>query len=102
MAVELDVPNPAGRLAPGMYADVDWPVRMTRTSLLVPSSSVVVTTERMFVIRVRDGKAEWVNVTRGAPVGNLMEVFGDLKAGDEIVERGNDEIREGTSIKTAS
>ena len=52
MAVELDVPNPTGRLAPGMYADVDWPVRMTRTSLLVPPSSVVVTTERMFVIRV--------------------------------------------------
>ena len=102
MAVELDVPNPAGRLAPGMYADVDWPVRMTRTSLLVPSSSVVVTTERMFVIRVRDGKAEWVNVTRGAPVNGLVEVFGALKVGDEIVERGNDEIREGTSIKSAS
>ena len=102
MAVELDVQNPNGALSPGMYADIDWPVRMTRASLLVPPSSVVVTTERMFVIRVRDGKAEWVNVTRGAPVNGLVEVFGDLRVGDEIVERGNDEIREGTAIKTAS
>lgn len=39
------------------------------------ASSVVVTTERTFVIRVREGKAEWVNVTRGAPVGDLVEVF---------------------------
>jgi len=99
MAVELDVSNPDRRLAPGMYADVDWPVRMTRTSLLVPASSVVVTTERMFVIRVREGKAEWVNVTRGATVNGLVEVFGSLRAGDAIVERGNDEIREGSVIR---
>lgn len=102
MAVELDVPNSSGTLSPGMYADVDWPVRMTRTSLLVPPSSVVVTTERMFVIRVTNGKAEWVNVTRGASFGELVEVIGNLKVGDAIVERGNDEIREGTAIKTAS
>jgi len=101
MAVELDVQNPNGTLSPGMYADVDWPVRMTRTSLLVPVSSVVVTTERMFVIRVRDGKAEWVNVTRGATVNGLVEVYGNLQAGDEIVERGNDEIREGTTLRAS-
>jgi len=100
MAVELDVQNPNGTLSPGMYADVDWPVRMKRTSLLVPASSVVITTERMFVIRVREGKAEWVNVTRGATVNGLVEVFGNLQVGDEIAERGNDEIREGTSIRT--
>ena len=98
MVVEVDVPNPAGNLAPGMYAEVDWPVRMSQPSLLVPPSSIVVTTERMFVIRVRDGKSEWVNVTRGAPAGDLVEVFGALSPGDEIVKRGNDEIREGTSV----
>lgn len=99
MAVELDVPNPDRRLAPGMYADVDWPVRMTRTSLLVPASSIVVTTERVFVIRLREGRAEWVNVTRGATVNGLVEVFGNLRVGDEIVERGSDEIREGAVLR---
>ena len=74
-------------------------MRLKRTSLLVPASSVVITTERMFVIRVREGKAEWVNVTRGATVNGLVEVFGNLQVGDEIAERGNDEIREGTSIR---
>ena len=51
MAVELDVMNRDGSLAPGMYPRVTWPVRRTRPSLFVPKTSVVTTTERTFVIR---------------------------------------------------
>ncbi len=98
MPVELDVRNPGGRLAPGMYADVQWPVRRSRPALLVPPSSIVTTTERSFVIRLRNAKAEWVNVARGPAAGDLIEVFGPLRAGDEIVRRGSDEIREGTPL----
>lgn len=101
MAVELDVQNRDGRLAPGMYTDIAWPVRMSRSSLLLPPSSVTVTTERMFVIRIKAGKAEWVSVTRGMPVGDLIEVFGPLQPGDVIVRRGSDEIREGTNLVAA-
>jgi RND family efflux transporter MFP subunit len=98
MAVELDVANPSNRLAPGMYPEVVWPVRRPRPSLLVPPTSIVTTTERSFVIRVNGGKAEWVNVARGAPAGDLVEVFGNLKGGDVVVRRGTDEIREGTAL----
>jgi RND family efflux transporter MFP subunit len=99
MPVELDVRNPDLRLGPGMYPELSWPVRRTQPSLLVPPTSVVTTTERTFVIRVKgDGAAEWVNVGRGARVGDLIEVFGPLKEGDVIVRRGSDEIREGTKV----
>lgn len=98
MLVELDVPNSNGRLATGMYADVVWPVRRPTTSLLVPATAVVVTTERAFVIRARAGKAEWVDVRRGSTVGGMVEVFGDLREGDEVVRRANDEIRNGASL----
>lgn len=101
MAVELDVKNAQARLAPGMYPEVLWPVRNKKPSLLVPPSSIVTTTERVFVIRVRDGKAEWVNVTRGSPVDDLVEVYGSLNSEDQIVRRGSDEIREGTALKAA-
>lgn len=59
---------------------------------------VVTTTERMFVIRVRNGKAEWVDVRRGAADKDLVEVTGDLEPGDEVVTRSGDEIRAGTPI----
>lgn len=100
MAVELDVKNPDLRLGAGMYPEVQWPVRRPQPSLLVPPTSVVTTTERTFVIRVSNGVAQWVNVGRGARVGDMVEVFGPLKEGDTIVRRGTDEIRDGSKVAT--
>ncbi len=102
MPVELNVTNTQERLSPGMYPEVSWPVRNKKPALLVPPSSIVTTTERIFVIRIRDGKAEWVNVTRGSPVDDLVQVYGPLNPDDQIVKRGSDEIREGTALKAGA
>lgn len=99
MAVELDVFNRDSSLSPGMYPAVKWPVRRSRPSLLVPKTSVVTTTERTFVVRNQNGRAEWVNVRKGVADGDLIEVSGDLQAGDMVVRRATDEIREGTPIQ---
>jgi RND family efflux transporter MFP subunit len=98
MAVELDVGNGDGSLAPGMYPSVKWPVRRNRPALYVPYTSVVTTTERTFVIRDRNGRAEWVDVKRGASEEDLVEVMGDLRAGDLVVRQGTDELRDGAAI----
>lgn len=99
MAVELDVANRDGRLAPGTFCQVRWPVRRSGPSLFVPSTSVATTTDRTFVIRIRNGKTEWVDVKTGLTSGALVEVFGDLRAGDEIAGRGTDELRPGTDVR---
>ncbi len=98
MPVELDVSNADLRLAPGMYAQVQWPLRSTHAALLVPPSSIVTTNERQFVIRLNSGKAEWIDVKRGVAPGDLVEVFGDLQPGDVIAKRASDELRSGTSV----
>jgi RND family efflux transporter MFP subunit len=102
MAVEMDVANTGGRLAPGMYPTVLWPVTRAKPSLFVPATSVVTTTERTFVIRVRDGVAEWVNVRRGSSDGDWVEIFGAIEAGDLVVRRASDELREGARVNTRS
>jgi membrane fusion protein (multidrug efflux system) len=99
MAVELDVDNTDGRLAPGTFCQVRWPVHRSAPSLFVPSSSVASTTDRTFVVRVRDGKAEWVDVKTGLTAGVLVEVFGTLQSGDEVAGRGTDELRPGMEVK---
>ena len=99
MAVELDVQNSRGQLTPGTYASVRWPVRRPGLSLFVPSASVAATTDRTFVIRVRDGKTDWVDVRTGLTAGALVEVFGDLTVGDEVAGRGTDELRPGTAVQ---
>ncbi|HUO32782.1 MAG TPA: efflux RND transporter periplasmic adaptor subunit [Bryobacteraceae bacterium] len=98
MPVELDVFNRDGSLAPGMYPQVRWPVRRERPALFVPKTSVVATTERVFVIRSKNGRAEWVDVKKGITDGDMIEVSGALEAGDMVVRRGTDEIHEGASL----
>jgi len=98
MAVELDVSNEDGRLTPGTFCQVRWPVRRDKPSLLVPTASVASTTGRTFVIRVKDGRAEWVDVTTGLTMGKLIEVFGALQPGDAIAVRGTDETQSGSQV----
>jgi RND family efflux transporter MFP subunit len=98
MPVELDVLNPNDRLAAGMYPAVKWPIRGGQSVLLVPSTSIVTTSERTFVIRVNDGVAEWVDVKKGPAHGDLVEIIGPLKDGDTVLQRASDEIRQGKRI----
>jgi RND family efflux transporter MFP subunit len=99
MAVELDVMNAKGDLVPGTFCQIQWPVHRPEPSLFVPANSIASTTDRTFVIRVRDGKTEWVDVRTGLSAGPLTEVFGDLRPGDAIALRGTDEVRPGTEVR---
>jgi RND family efflux transporter MFP subunit len=99
MAVELDVQNSNGRLASGTFCQVQWPVRRPGPSLFVPNGSVTNTTGRTFVVRIRNAHTEWVDVHTGLASGSLVEVFGDLRAGDHVAARGTDEIRPGTEVR---
>ena len=81
-----------------MYAEVQWPVQRSGDTLFVPATAIQTTTEHIFVIRMNNGTAEWVNVRRGMTEGNVVEVFGDLHPSDSIVLRATDEIRPGTRV----
>ncbi|NBO64095.1 MAG: efflux RND transporter periplasmic adaptor subunit [Acidobacteria bacterium] len=102
MPVELDVNNESRELSPGMFPLINWPAEKPTASLLVPLTSVAVTTERTFVIRIKGREVEWVNVRKGLSVNlngrDLVEVFGDLSPGDTVAIRGTDELRPGTTI----
>jgi RND family efflux transporter MFP subunit len=99
MPVELDVFNPGGRLAAGMYPTVKWPIRGKSSVLLVPASAVVANSERTFVIRFDGQSSEWVDVKKGPAQEDLVEIIGPLKEGDIVLRRGSEEIREGTRLK---
>ena len=97
MAVELDV-QAGGKLAPGMYGDVAWPVGRRTPSLFVPPGAIVQTTARTYVIRVRGGKAQLVSVSRGVAGADLAEVFGALAPGDTVLKRGVEDVAEGDAV----
>ncbi|MBS1530972.1 MAG: efflux RND transporter periplasmic adaptor subunit [Bacteroidetes bacterium] len=100
--LEMDVYNKNKELLPGMYADVDLPVPSRDSAFIVPKTAVVTSTEKVFVIRVKDNKAEWVDVKKGFQSGGNMEIYGDLKAGDQLVAKANDEIRDGQQVRVSN
>jgi RND family efflux transporter MFP subunit len=99
MMVELDVYNTDGTLASGMYPTVDWPVGSGETQLFVPTTSVVTTTERTFVITSVNGHAHWVDVRKGPSLGEQVSIRGQIAVGQPIVKRASDEIREGAVLE---
>lgn len=65
-----------------------WPLERGYPTLFVPTSAVTTDQQHTFVIRVQDNKAEWVTVRTGQTVEGEIEVFGDLKTGDCIIQIG--------------
>jgi membrane fusion protein (multidrug efflux system) len=97
--LEMDVYNTSKRLLPHMFAEVNVPLPAKDSTFIVPKNAVVTSTERVFVIKVLNHRALWVNVQKGFQFGDMVEVYGNLKPGDQIVKQASDEIRDGSGIK---
>lgn len=98
-AIEVDINNTDGQLKPGMFAEVEIPLLSGAKALLVPNHAIVRSTEREYILKVEQGKAVMVNVKEGLSAADSTEIFGDIKAGDQILLQGSDEIKNGTIVK---
>ncbi|MBK9201654.1 MAG: hypothetical protein IPL73_04270 [Candidatus Obscuribacter sp.] len=79
------MPNKNLELEPGMFAEVIWHMERPYSTLFVPSFAILSREDRTFVALVKGGVAQLVQVSRGQPMGKLVEVVGSLQAGDEVV-----------------
>ncbi|HEX3024993.1 MAG TPA: efflux RND transporter periplasmic adaptor subunit [Chitinophagaceae bacterium] len=91
--IEIDVWNNDGSLSPGMYADIILKAKGNAEAFSVPKSSVVISTERKYVIVLRNGKTEKIDVLTGNETAEKIEVFGSLHVGDSVIVNANDEIK---------
>jgi membrane fusion protein, multidrug efflux system len=100
--VEMDVFNDNKKLLPGMAAEVTLPLPAIDSSFIVPKTALVNSSIKPFVIRVVNNKAEWINVEPGRSSDNMVEVYGKLSAGDQLIKVASEEIRDGSEIKTTA
>lgn len=98
MPVEIDV-TAGAELKAGMFADVAWPAARSGPSLLVPTTAIVQTSTRSYVVRANGGVAELVDIKRGMADGDLTEVYGKITWADTVVKRGSDEIAAGARLR---
>jgi RND family efflux transporter MFP subunit len=91
--IEADIDNKSKTLQPGMYADVVLYSAGNMNALSVPRSAVVISTEGKYVIAVRKGKNIKVDVLTGNETKDSIEIFGQIQAGEKVIEHANDEIK---------
>ncbi len=78
MAVELDVANTRNELSPACIPRSRGLRCVPVHRCWCPRARSSLLPERTFVIRVRDGRAEWVNVRKGAATGDSVDSLGPL------------------------
>jgi RND family efflux transporter MFP subunit len=107
--VKISVKNPPGpdghRIKAGMLARVIFAVRPPRPGFLVPKDALVLGGRSPLVYtvvtdpRTQQQVANPVSVELGIAYEGLMQVVGNVKAGDLVVVRGNERLMPGVPIK---
>ncbi len=99
--VELDIWDESHRLEPGMFATIHWRATRDYPTAFVPASAVTTSLEKTFVVRIRNDKLDVVEVTRGQPMGDMIEVLGgNLQDGDLVAVTASEEMHTGASVIT--
>jgi multidrug efflux pump subunit AcrA (membrane-fusion protein) len=81
-----------------MFATASIKFGRKELSFLVPESAVVTNLEKRFVIRLKNNKAELVDVKNGISQDDKVEIFGMLSEGDILLVRATDEIKPETKL----
>lgn len=99
MDVELNFLNPDYKVLPGMFCEVYWPTRRRERSLFVPVSAVVSTPLQNFICRVENNVIKRVPVQKAEIMNGMVEVFGDIKEGELVVQDANEELTDNERVE---
>ena len=92
--MEIDVDNKESQLSPGMYAEVVLSTKGNVNALSIPSTAVVTSTERKYVLLSGNNIIKKIDVSTGNASKGKIEVFGALQPGDKVIANASDEIAE--------
>ena len=103
LLLEIDVPNPDGRLYAGMYAHAKFVLPNPTPALLVPDNAILIDAKGPRVMVVdRSDKIQVKPVTLGRDYGTKTEILGGLDARDRVVQNPADDLHEGLPVSIQS
>lgn len=97
--VEALVPNESHRLMHGGFAKAAIVTQQNDRAVTVPMQSLVSFAGITKVFRVRDGRAEEVQVKVGVRGDGWVEVLGDLEPNDIVATSGQSQLSQGAPIE---
>jgi Cu(I)/Ag(I) efflux system membrane fusion protein len=88
LTARVELPNPRGRLRPGMFADVRFG-GAPQPALLVPSEAVIRTGKRTLVILAQPGgRFQPAEIQTGREADGRTEILAGLSEGEKVVASG--------------
>jgi membrane fusion protein (multidrug efflux system) len=105
--VQATVPNPGGKLRPGMFVQTSVVTGATRSNVSLPASAISYAPFGDSVFVVTDMKGAGGQMYRGARQqfvklgpsrGDRVAVLSGVNAGDEVVTSGTFKLRNGAAV----
>jgi len=99
LLVEVQVPNPDGKLLPGMYVQVDLNLPRKDPPLLISADTLVVRPQGTLVAALdANNVVHFERVTVGRDLGDRIEVLSGLTEGQRAIVNPNDSVQEGVKV----
>jgi len=97
MEIRLALPDTGWHI--GSAVRVSLPASSRRTVIAADRDALVLRANRISVFVIdEENKAKQIDVELGAADGDIIELIGDVKAGDKLVVRGGERLRDGQTV----
>jgi RND family efflux transporter MFP subunit len=96
---QVDVPNPTGRLLPGLFVYVDFQIAPSGTRWRLPATALIFDTQGTRVASVTSGNTiHFLHVDPGRDFGDSIDIQGGLQGNESIVAQPTVSLREGQVV----
>ncbi len=99
-AYRLEIPNPNGRLKPGLFARVESVQEVAEDALVVPADALIDLGDSTGVYVVDGGQQARLRAVRTLFIaGNAAAVATGLAEGESVIVEGKSSVRDGTEVR---
>lgn len=100
--VEIEIPNREGTLKGEMFARVDLDLGSARETTLLPRDALVYRGDQPGVYVIESELAKFIALETGLTQDDKVEVIAGLKAGDTVITRGSNLLKDGDRVRVMS
>ncbi|MBC2858701.1 efflux RND transporter periplasmic adaptor subunit [Stappia sp. 28M-7] len=97
--LRAELPNPDGRLSPGLFARIRIVIEERSEAMVVPEAAVFRDEGKLFVYRLEDGKAVKTPIEIGLRSPGDVEIRAGLASGAVVITAGQLLLRDGAAVE---
>jgi RND family efflux transporter MFP subunit len=102
LLTEIDIPNPDGVLAAGIYCTVELHIPRKVPSLSIPAGAIIFNADGVQVAVVENGVARLRKITVARDLGTTVEALGGVKPGDQVILNPSVDLVDGAKVQVAA